>query len=388
MLLHTTIFHIVKWLAISLAGLFLFVFGLPFILRFIGVDIDFGRGGTNGGADVLLRSADGGRTWQNAGIAEAHAQFPRVLFALSFHPEKKQTLFLGAQSSGLWRSDTGGVSWKNVSDPTGVLDPRAYAHALAQSVSRPDVMYVGAFQNKRGRVLKSRDGGIRFEEVYAVSEDQFGVLDIEVDPKDSDHLFIATGEGGLLESRDGGESWRVIRWFGEAIRAIVGNPAVSDTFFVHAASGKLWKTTDKGVQWREAGSDVRDFQGQEIQIVVPSDFSPFSFSGGKEVSLIAESSKVPQDMVAVVDNMLFQSRDRGDSWKEVALPISSDSEEITSLEFHPESSQIIFAGVGSRLLRSHDGGASWQTTTLPTEKKISHIFIHPGEERIMFVVLE
>ena len=69
-----------------------------------------------------------------------------------------------------------------------------------------------------------------------------GVFDLYIDPQDADHVVIATGQGGVLETRNGGRTWRVRRWFSEALTQILVNPVFFGEMFVTTSGENLFKT--------------------------------------------------------------------------------------------------------------------------------------------------
>lgn len=376
-----------KIVLILIALLIVFLVVIPLVLNMFGVPIfqfeSAGGGGTNSVTGILITSTDGGRTWVDAGLSEdTDARFPSKIFDIAFHPTNPDTLFLGGLSSGLWRSETRGVSWTRVSDRGGVLSPQSDVYAVVVSPQNPDIIYTAVFQNNRGRILKSEDGSGSFEEIYSTTADRFGVFDLFLNPRDSDHVRIVTGQGGLLETRDGGETWRVIRWFGRPLTHLFVNPAFPDEMYVLDSGGTLFKTFNRGFDWTEVTIDAdvlqRQFQPQPIF------FNPFT-SARRSLETFAVDPRNFATLYAGSQKGLFRSLDGGISWKRVELLIPPNALPVRAVAVHPGTSRTFFVGAGTELSRTDNNGTDWIVHTFKSRLPIDRIFIHPSRPDVMFI---
>ena len=119
-----------------------------------------------------------------------------------------------------------------------------------------------------GGVWKSINHGYSFKPVFD-NGGSFNMCCIVIDPKDSNVLWLGTGENsnprasmygdGLYKSTDAGETWaKVGLESSEHLAEIIVDPRNSNTVFV-ASQGPLWstggdrgifKTTDGGTTWK------------------------------------------------------------------------------------------------------------------------------------------
>ena len=135
----------------------------------------------------------------------------------------------------------------------------------------PNVWYVAA---AFGGLWKTENRGVTFEEIFPKKEsgeaEGFNLCCVVVDPKDSNIVWLGTGENasqrsahfgtGLYKSTDAGKNWkRVGLADSEHIGKIIIDPRNSNTVYV-AAQGPLfrpegggergvYKTTDGGATW-------------------------------------------------------------------------------------------------------------------------------------------
>ncbi|MHC4975788.1 MAG: WD40/YVTN/BNR-like repeat-containing protein, partial [Planctomycetota bacterium] len=175
-----------------------------------------------GYGDGVYRSRDGGKSWENLGLADS-----QHIGMIVVDPRDSDTVYVAAEGPlwspggdrGLFKSSDGGATWEKIlggGEYTGVnelhLDPRD-----------PDVMYAVTHQRFRNvaalinggpesGIHKSTDGGQSWRELTnGIPEDDKGKIGLAVSPLDPDIVYatieLAHREGGFYRSGDGGESW-------------------------------------------------------------------------------------------------------------------------------------------------------------------------------------
>lgn len=138
------------------------------------------------------------------------------VMAIAVHPTNPGVIYIGTASGGLWKTTSGGATWQPVMDREAsysigwvTLDPR-----------NPNVVWVGTGERNGQRsvaygdgVYKSDDGGHSWKNVGLKSSEHIGR--IVVDPENSDVVYVAAqgplwsagGERGLYKTTDGGTTW-------------------------------------------------------------------------------------------------------------------------------------------------------------------------------------
>ena len=152
---------------------------------------------------TIFKSTNHGDTWQ------ATASQPEATAFNDLLVDGAGRLFVATFWQGLWRSTNGGASWERV------LPERWFFGRLAQGGG---AVYAGT---EDGNLYQSRDGGATWRNLtnLPLEEDSddgsvYGMA-VAVNPADANHLLFsrfdgwhsADGAGGLLESRDGGQTW-------------------------------------------------------------------------------------------------------------------------------------------------------------------------------------
>jgi photosystem II stability/assembly factor-like uncharacterized protein len=132
-----------------------------------------------------------------------------------------KTYYMGTTGGGLWKTETWGISWRNISDgyfKTGSVG------AIAVAENDPNVIYVGMGEHAvRGvmthhgdGVYKSTDAGKTWKKIGLDATQH--ISRIVVDPKNSNIVFVAA-QGALysqferarcLQVVDGGATWKLV----------------------------------------------------------------------------------------------------------------------------------------------------------------------------------
>lgn len=376
----------------ALLAVIVLVVILPLSLSYLGFEI-FNLGTTPKKttrvvvATSLLRSEYQGDVWSNVSTVPSATPFPGSVLAMAFHPQDSSVIFIGTNGQGLWKSSDTGKTWSRMSDAKQVLLPTASVYDVELSASNPEVIYLAVFQQNRGRVLVSNDGGRNFTEIYMTTADATGVFDVLADSENPKHVSIVTGQNGFLDSSNGGGTWRVRKWFSEPLVRLMASPRNPQQMFILTGSSKILRSEDSGENWTEINTDSGDTVTVEA---FPQGFSFFSFGKGGGQTL----SAVPFIIDPQNSNLLYlgsakgllRSSDAGRNWMHLNLPIPPESQSVSAIAIHPEHVQTMFVAVAARILRSDDAGINWSITSLPGIKGIKNIFIHPLHPDIMFVI--
>ncbi len=369
---------------------------LPFVLNTIGVNI-FQLGSGGGGflksnrEESLLVSFDGGEWRSVSFVHDQKTSAPSRFFDISFHAKDKTIVFLGTKGNGLWKSVDAGKTWEKKFNQDRVLASDGDVYRVAVSASDPQKLYAAVYQNKRGRVLKSEDGGEIFREVYFVSKEGFGVFDVYVDPKNSEHVFIATGQGGVLETWDGGATWHVKHWFpGPVVRLIV-SPRTTSEMYAFTDGGIIWRSVDGGTKWTDAlqGFTQQNRSANRARESFPMRTSLFSFSqfGSDAVQFFPDPNSF-STVYLVYGGVVWRSPDAGTSWEEVGVIVPPNAGVISAFAVYPGRGYVLFAAAENQIYRSNDGGINWSATTLPLAGKITRLLIPEGGLDMMLAVVE
>lgn len=156
----------------------------------------------NGGPESAIhRSTDGGETWTKVSKGLPKDHMGRIGLAAA-----DNTIYAVVESNpkekGIYRSDDFGQTWKKRSSYTPG-SPQYYNELIIDPNNSERVYSINTFTNV------SEDGGKTWKPLSI----KFRHVDdhaLWIDPDNSDHLYIG-GDGGIYESYDRGNTWRHIR---------------------------------------------------------------------------------------------------------------------------------------------------------------------------------
>jgi photosystem II stability/assembly factor-like uncharacterized protein len=241
---------------------------------------NFYFGATGGG---VWKTADGGSNWTN--ISDKY--FGGSIGAVAVAPSDETIIYVGEGENsmrgnvseglgGMWRSDDGGRSWKNI----GLKDGRHIIRIIIHP-KNPDIVWVAVMghlfgPNEERGVYKTMDGGKTWKRTLFIN-DQTGCSDLVMEPGNPNIFYAGTwrlirtpyslesgGDGsGLWKSTDGGETWTNISakkglpkgtWGIVAVAVAASN---TDKIYslIENKDGGLFVSGDGGETWTLATSD-------------------------------------------------------------------------------------------------------------------------------------
>jgi photosystem II stability/assembly factor-like uncharacterized protein len=346
----------------------------------------------------LLKSTDGGDTWQGLGIGPSFELVSppsgSVLFAQGFNTGPLEFL----------RSSDGGATWEDIRPafpdvvPNGMsVDPRdpsrrLYIYAVdpdlaPESIADPGIVVF--VSPDAGRTWSRADGDEQewakilpfaapgtppaaisgaapFLADFAAISEAAPSLDgkpptvtdsatgaslyvsgsVVIDPSDSSLLYVAAsanqGVGGIYKSNDQGATWT------NTTAATIKTDSYVDTMVVDSTDpdtiyaitgGSVLRSTDAGASWTTLSGGL---------------------ANGGAVLAVAPSS--PSTLYLLTQTGLSRSDDGGETWTDGAgaeLPAEVTSGELGGLLVAPDSPETLLALTYDEIYRSSNGGLDW-----------------------------
>jgi len=333
---------------------------------------------------TVLRSTDGGGSWQETGLtgvapqaAVADPSRPGVVYVASPAPGACPGS-CGYDVFGIWKSTDSGATW---SQPAGLPPDLQYAYALAIDPMNSDTIYAGCVnQNDGMTIFKSTDGGAHWAEadtgmnnvpgssvsaiavdpdhpstVYASSDQGFWkstdgaatwslmapgasfANSIAVDPENTSRVFTSDYSSGLRRSLDGGQTWQAVnngRPFA-SIHCLGADPSDDRTVYAGTDADGLFRSTNNGASWSPLTGDL------SFDSVTSVSVDPF------------DPSRI---YTTLLSHGVYRSTDAGASWSNVLPQLFDSSFEVTAAT---GIAGLAYATTDRGLYASHDGGASW-----------------------------
>jgi hypothetical protein len=167
------------------------------------------------GGDSVIKSVDGGNTWNLVGPNPLDNQ--NIILSIGVSSTNKDSLYVGTAptqtTSHIFRSANGGTSFTNV---TGGNLPNRYPRRITVDPINSQIVYIVYSGFGTGHVFKSTNAGGTWTDISASLPDiPFHCL--AVDPQDHNTIFAGC-DLGIFYSNDGGLTWNTFNTgFPEAV---------------------------------------------------------------------------------------------------------------------------------------------------------------------------
>jgi photosystem II stability/assembly factor-like uncharacterized protein len=283
----------------------------------------FASMGNARGKGSLARSKDGGKTWSDITLSLARDE---DVWAAAAPPDSPNEVFVGTSHARLFRSRDAGRSFAECKrflevpgrDKWTFPPPPHIPHvrSIVFDRSNPGTMYVGV---EEGGVIRSRDRGESFE---VLNRGLYcDVHTIAIDPADSRRLYATTG-GGFYLSEDSGGSWRrVTQGFNRNYTIpILVDSEQTEVVYTAAAAGPppMWMAG--------GGADALIFRSSDRG----NTFEPISDQAGPTRGMMMRFARDPGDagrfFGVMSDGTVFAARNHGRTVSQIAekLPPAYD----------------------------------------------------------------
>ena len=229
---------------------------------------------------VTTLSSNDGVEWTQGPVSPLEHAAAKVAVA----PSDPQRAYLVAYEAGVHRSDDGGLTWRQLSGY-----PTDHAHSVTVHPSNPDRVYVGS---EPATVYRTSDGGETWEECAAFravpGSDEWTfhwegrhahVRALCLSPADPDVVYAGIEVGGILRSRDGGDTWEHLQGAHPDVHKLIASPSLPSTVYAATAHGP-YRSDDGGDTWLDIGEGLE--RRHNIPIVPSPDDHNLVVAGGRE----------------------------------------------------------------------------------------------------------
>ncbi len=325
-----------------------------------------------------------------------------------------QIFYAGYTGGGVWKTEDGGLNWKNISD--GFFKVGSIG-AISVSESDPNIVYVGSGEHAvRGvmtsygdGVYKSTDAGKTWKNIGL--EQSRHISNITIHPSNPDIVFVGAqgtvhgpnNERGVYKSIDGGTTWKRTLYVDDStgvsnVCIDMNNPRVLYaatwqhrrypwTMESGGPGSAIYKSTDAGETWKKIitglpaqmgkiGISVSRANPNKVFAIIEAERSKAglyrSDNGGNSWSLICNDNKITarawyymkvfadpknEDLVYVLNYGVSKSIDGGKTYNE--LPIQhGDTHE---LWINPSETKTIALADDGGASISYNNGKGWST---------------------------
>ena len=290
--------------------------------------------------------------WQHLGPTNVSGRCTDV--AVVSPKGKNYTIYVGAASGGVWKTENEGVTWEPVFDKgasTSIGD-------IAIAPSDQNIIWIGTgeaniFRSSQAGsgIYKSIDAGKTWQHMGLA--DTLTIARIVIHPESPDIIYVAASghewtnnkERGVFKTTDGGKTWDKVLYIDEKTGAIdlVMDPSDSNTLYAamwqrirqkwndprnepdYTGSG-IHKTTDGGKTWKpiNSGLPAANSRGRiGIDVACSNPNVVYAFVDNYEIARepTEEEKANPYGLPSsgfIKGATVYRSDDKGESWTQVS----------------------------------------------------------------------
>ena len=318
------------------------------------------------------------------------------VFSIIVDSSNPSVVFASA-CSGIYRSATAGDLFSKIQ---GIPFSARRTRVLKQDPSNPNTVYAGTTEG----LWKTMDSGKTWKRV---SNPEVVVNDVEIDPRNSNRVLLATDRSGVLASEDGAQTFVASNhgYTHRYVTAILADKNDPNSILVGVVNDREWggvfSSKDGGQHWTQKSSGLggRDVFALEqtssgallagtnrgvfmldrnasewkpINAVVNQKVGTRIIAKGKKKTSVATKTAVrsvldakvsdiqatPRAWFAATSSGLFTSTDNGKSWS--GGPVMGKSDFISV----QASDDMVVVASRTNVFVSTDNGATWKQGTL------------------------
>jgi photosystem II stability/assembly factor-like uncharacterized protein len=308
------------------------------------------------------KTMDDGTTWKSMSkglIVDSD------IFSMYVDPDSPRLMYLSA-CSGIYRSDDFGDDFRKVN---GIPSAARRTRAIVMDPAQSDTVYAGTTEG----LYKTTNGGKTWQRT---TPGDVIVNDVYIDPRNPQHVLLATDRSGVLASDDGGMTFEGsnMGYSQRQVAALLTDAKDPGTIYAGVINDKrfggVFLTTDYGRTWRQVseglgGRDVFELaQGEDGTLLAGTDNGVFRWNGAVWIAAdIAgtgagvEKHDAPRDGRVTRHERDAQRYGRRASVRRIAGRVTA----LTAAD------GTWYAATAQGIFRSTDDGTSWQGPVLGDE---------------------
>ena len=332
----------------------------------------------------VYKTFDQGTTWYRKSVGLGNL----VIQSLATHPTSSAIVFAGTYGGGVYRSTNAGESWQASSG--GVLNSHII-YDIEIDPENPQRMFVVSRVKESlvGYLARSMDGGLNWTILLTgagfSSPDYF--YDVDIDPNNSNIVYLAAHEHGFYKSVNGGVSFSAIN---TGVTDLSARSFAIDEAYGGLVYGAVWKddgvyrTWNAGTSWAVSNSGLPMGVGITRVYLDPfgrlqkrvfsctygnglyssDDFAATwgsrGLSGQRIYDFVVADGNPQRWYAATENNGIFRSSSYGSNWKSIMADLRLTA--ITGLAGLPGDPEALAGAVfGQGVFRITGSGETWES---------------------------
>ena len=282
------------------------------------------------------------------------------VIGLRFDPQDLEALYINSEATGLLYSYDAGASWQQA---------RGLANLKIESVVIDPKNKCVIYATVANTIRKSVDCNRNFSEIYIDTRPDKVLTALAVDAFNNLVIYAGNNGGDILKSQDGGSRWQVIYRLNQPIKKILIDSHDARIIYVATQNAGIFKTTNAGGDWFDLNDGLKPYS------------AAFEFR-----DLIFDASQ-RDSLLLVAKYGLLKTEDGGGTWQPLTLITPPASVDIFAAAINPQNNREIFYATASTFYKTTDSGQNWVTTRLPTVARPAVLLIDPRQPDVLYLGL-
>jgi photosystem II stability/assembly factor-like uncharacterized protein len=308
------------------------------------------------------------------------------------NPDNPFEYYVATASGGVWKTVNAGTTYQPIFDSQASYS----IGCITLDPNNNNVVWVGSGENNNQRsvaygdgVYKSEDGGASWKNVGLKNSEH--IAKIIVDPRNSEIVYVAAlgplwkegGERGVYKTIDGGKTWNQVLKIDDntGMNDIAMDPRNSDVLYAAAFQRRrhdyayvsggpqsgIYKTTDGGKNWDKANNGLPSVDKGRIAIAI----SP---ANPEYIYALVEAGKG--------ESGFYRSNNRGASW-EKRSGHSTGGNYYTEIICDPKNAEKVYSMTVFNQV-TEDGGKTFKTLGEKSKHVDNHVlWVNPNNSNHM-----
>jgi photosystem II stability/assembly factor-like uncharacterized protein len=301
---------------------------------------------------------------------------------------------MSGKVGGIFRRTVGDDRWEQLTEG---LPESTNVQAITVHPTNPDVVYIGTNDGP----YRTLDRGGRWERLDFPKNHE--VWSIAFQANDPRVVYAGTSPVGVFKSENGGDTWRrlataalperVKMGFACRVMRLASDPARPQEVYATLEVGGVMRTVDGGERWDDCTDDLVTLaERPHLKSKIQSDTE---IEGMLDGHALAVSAAQPGTVFLAVRMGLFQSDDRGKSWRDMEIGRFSPLTYGRDVRVSPQDPRTLYACLSpaarsedGSLYRSHDLGQTWKRFDhgVKAERTMMAVALHPRDADQVYCV--
>lgn len=333
--------------------------------------------------------------------------------------EDSNVLYALSVEKGLYKTDDAGKTWQRIYIyPINFTEDKDKQKELeAQfkknddlivtnfwvSQNNPNLIYIAAKENNTGKIFKTINGGKTVTQVHTEINTDTSVDFVVIDPDSDERVFALLNRNALIQTVDGGETWKKIPDYGNSKDKILQIGIFPGSNIYYMLYEKLGLAiSEDGQNWvkqpisklKEDASEEKsdDNTVEKIQRkVLPKTLPPFKLYQ-RIIPIDSTNDSEGGSAILLADKEIWFTSDlaEGQFVQIKNLPVQSDKIVIQDVAVDPVLGvQKIYVATGDKILVSENAGETWAIKNIGIKGigLISRIVIDKQDPEVLYLGL-